>query len=109
MDNLNYNKNIKDKTVFAFEYLQKRNIKNNLIFVLTDDTEVKNSRSLKLLSFSNEIIYLNIFDYFENNLLVSNSRITLKNSNTKFLNISLDDEDKIKKFKELRKEKIKIL
>ncbi|MDR1944756.1 MAG: hypothetical protein LBQ59_01355 [Candidatus Peribacteria bacterium] len=90
----------------ALEYLQKRNFKNNLIFVLTDDMDLIDDRNLKLLSFSNEIIYFNIFDYFENNLENLNVNLSLNNGNN-FLNISLNDKEKVENFRKERQILIK--
>jgi hypothetical protein len=63
----------------VFEYLQKQNLKNNMIFVLTDETDLVNDRNLQLLSFSNQIIFFNIFDYFENNLCDLDVNLSLTN------------------------------
>ena len=103
-----FSENNKNKTNEALNYLQKRNIKNNLIFILTDDTDILENRNLKLLSITNEIIFFNIFDYFENNLTNANSTITLQNWDN-FLNISLNDFNKIEKYKNIRQEKINLL
>jgi hypothetical protein len=90
----------------VFEYLQKRNFKNNLIFVLTDDMDLIDDNNLKLLSFSNEIIFFNIFDYFENNLSDLDVGLSLNNGND-FLNISLSDKEKVKDFGKNRQNAIK--
>ncbi|MDR3150852.1 MAG: hypothetical protein LBU14_04590 [Candidatus Peribacteria bacterium] len=39
-----------------------------MIFFLTDETDIVDDKNLKLLSMTNEIIFFNLFDYFENNL-----------------------------------------
>jgi hypothetical protein len=59
--------------------LQKRNLKNNLIFILTDDVDLIDDNNLRLLAFSNEIMFFNIFDYFENNLSNLNMNLSLNN------------------------------
>jgi hypothetical protein len=66
-----------DKNVF--EYLQRQNLRNNLVFVLTDETDLIDDKNLKLLSFSNQIIFFNIFDYFENNLADFGVDLSLNN------------------------------
>lgn len=78
--------------------IHKRNVKNNLIFILTDDTEIKNEKLFKLLWRENEIIYINIFDDFENNL----TDLWWFFSFTPwkdFLNIDLSDTKKIEEYK----------
>jgi hypothetical protein len=51
-----------------FKYLINRNIKDNLIFILTDEVEKIDEKLLRLISNNNEIVVVNIFDDFENNL-----------------------------------------
>ncbi len=51
--------------------IKKYNIKNSLIFVLTDSLEIDTAQ-LKYLGISNEIVLVNIFDFFENNLTKEN-------------------------------------
>jgi hypothetical protein len=50
------------------EKLKKLNIKDNLIFILSDYIFDENDKNLSILSLGNEIIYINIFDVLENNL-----------------------------------------
>jgi hypothetical protein len=47
-----------------------RKIKNNLIFILTDKAENFDKKILKNINNQNEIIIINIFDNFENSLLI---------------------------------------
>lgn len=95
-------------TIRLFEHINKVNIRKNLIFILTDDTNFKQDNILKILWLENDIILINIFDYFENNLLFDNSNISLNLKNS-FLNINLDDNEKIEKYRKLRQEKLKDL
>ena len=99
----------------SLEEIRKRKIKNNLIFILTDKTNF-DFQKLKFLNQNNDIIIINIFDNFENNLLtplltreglgVGNISLNLWKN---FLNIDLWNDKKIKEFKKLREEKIKKL
>lgn len=89
-----------------FQELADKNINNNLIFILTDEIISESQKSLKKLSIKNEIIYINIFDYFENNLHNVDWYMSLSN-NKLFADISLKDKAKVKKFRELRYKKIK--
>ncbi|MDD2871030.1 MAG: DUF58 domain-containing protein [Candidatus Gracilibacteria bacterium] len=88
--------------------LYKRNIKNNLIFVLTDDTEIKNEKILKLVGKENELVYINILDDFEYNLpnLGGNMSFSLGNN---FLNIDLSNEKKIQEYRKNINYKFKYL
>lgn len=86
-----------------FESLNKKNIKNNLIFVLTDWILTEKNKNLEILWLKNDIIFINIFNFFENNL----SNLTEKNFSSweSFLDISFDKK-KVEEFNNLRKEKI---
>jgi hypothetical protein len=46
----------------------KLNTKNTFIFILSDDLDLIDEKTLKILSINNQIIFINIFDDFENNL-----------------------------------------
>lgn len=111
LDSMEKNKSNSEKnknTLKIFHHIDKINIKKNLIFVLTDDTNFQEEKILKIVWAENEVILINIFDYFENNLMDFNWNISLswwKN----FLNIDLFEKEKIENFRELRKEKLKNL
>ena len=95
----------KNRLKIQLEKLKKLNIKDNLIFILSDYIFDENDKNLSILSLGNEIIYVNIFDILENNLNDFWNEISL-NSWTKFLEISQNSK-KIEKFNLLRKQKIK--
>ena len=95
----------KNRLKIQLEKLKKLNIKDNLIFILSDYIFDDNDKNLSILSLGNEIIYVNIFDVLENNLNDFWNEISL-NSWTKFLEISQNSK-KIEKFNFLRKQKIK--
>ena len=94
----------KNRLKIQLEKLKKLNIKDNLIFILSDYIFDENDKNLSILSLGNEIIYVNIFDVLENNLNDFWNEISL-NSWTKFLEISQNSK-KIEKFNLLRKQKI---
>lgn len=102
-------KNIKtfdeNRTKKAISYLNKISLSNTLVFIISDDLNTDIEKDIKLLWFKNEIIYINIFDYFENNLSNSWLNLTL-NLNNDFLNISLKDKSKIDSYKKIRYDKI---
>lgn len=101
----NNNKKYNYDITMALKYISKKNITKNLIFILSDDLSTENKEYLKVLSVKNEIIFINIFDYFENNLYNENINANLWDSYN-FVNISLKDKKKIQKYKDLRSEKI---
>ncbi|NVP17257.1 DUF58 domain-containing protein [Candidatus Gracilibacteria bacterium] len=94
-----------NRTKKAISYLNKIGLTNSLIFFISDDLNTDIEKDIKLLSFRNEIIYINIFDYFENNLSDSGLNLTL-NFDNDFLNISLKDKTKIDNYKKTRLDKI---
>ncbi len=99
---------LENKWNLILDNLIKRQIKNNLIFILTDDISKPNEKLLRLIWSKNEIIYINIFDYFENNLVNLDWDIVF-NFNAEFLDINLSNKENIKRYKNLRKNKIKYL
>ncbi|MDD3144991.1 MAG: DUF58 domain-containing protein [Candidatus Gracilibacteria bacterium] len=90
-----------DRTSKIITFLNKLNTKNTLIFFISDDLNLKIDKNIKLLGYNNQIIYLNIFDHFENNLSNIGLDLSLNNGNS-FLNISLNDNSKIEKYKKTR-------
>lgn len=91
----------KGRTSKIITFLNKMDIKKTLIFFITDDLNLKIEKNIKLLWYNNQIIYLNIFDHFENNLSHIWLDLSLNNWNN-FLNISLNDNSKIEKYKKIR-------
>lgn len=101
IENIKFSENIeKNKTIKILEYLVKLKTKDNLIFILTDDILDVYDNNLKILWLRNELIFINIFDYFENNLESFWQDFTL-NSWKNFLNI-YSQIKKIKKYNALR-------
>lgn len=80
-------------------------LKNALVFILTDKMWEINDKNLKILSLKNDFVYINIFDYLENNLTSDDSILKVKDSFKTFF-INLRDEKKVLKYRELRKIKI---
>lgn len=78
-------------------YLITHKINNNLVFILTDDVSNIDEKLLKLATNRNEIVVINIFDYFENNLSDLLWSLTINNENT-FLNIDLSTNEKKDKY-----------
>lgn len=108
------NKNLKNKTntdkktLHILEKINKFKIKNSLIFILSDDTNLYDERLLKNISQNNQLIFINIFDYFENNLDFQNSNLSMNLKND-FLNIDLKNKEKIRSYKSIREKSIKNL
>ena len=99
--------------------LKKLWIKNTLIFVLTDNLE-PDIWEIKYLNTSNEVIYINIFDNFENNLSRENFSINFSHTSwapssnifSNLLNIFFDKKKNnasIKKYQDIRSTKIALL
>ena len=93
-----------NRTKKILQKLNSHKIKNKLIFILTDDIFEKD-KNLKILAMQNEIIFINIFDFLENNLGKKDKNFTFFGENN-FLNIFLNSK-KIEEFNAFRKEKIK--
>lgn len=97
---------------YIFSILNKVRLKNSLLFIITDKMDVKNDKNLKILSLKNDLIYVNIFDNFENTLETSyeNSGVLwfMSNFKKKFF---IDNLNNVKKeeYKLLRKNKIRDL
>ncbi len=66
----NNNINISNLNILLKE-LYTKEIKNNLIFILTDEYKNLNDKYFKALAIKNDIIFINIFDDFENNLNIN--------------------------------------
>lgn len=104
-DLLKTNKVWEDLNTNLLKKIEWLKIKNSLIFVLSDKTDFEKS-IFKVLWKVNEIVYISIYDYFENNL--SSDKLNLNLKWTKwFLNIFLGDDKKRQKYITLRHEKIK--
>lgn len=93
-----------NETINAFKQLEKLKINNSLIFVLSDKMQMDKS-IFKLMWVLNEIVYINIFDYFENNLSNDNFVLDLSFKN-KFISYFSFDKNKKQEYKKLRTEKI---
>ena len=86
--------------------LVKKWIKNNLIFILTDNIFNIDEKLLRLVSNKNELIFINIFDYFENNLTKLWWNISL-NLWSRYLNIDLNNKNKVNKYVKIREKEIR--
>lgn len=86
----------------AFKTLNNLSIKNSLVFVLSDKLDI-DEKLIKLTSLKNTLVYINIFDSFENTLDSDSSFNFVSNNSSLFLSSS---ETKRKKYINLRNEKI---
>lgn len=80
-------------------------IKNSLVFLLTDKIWEIEDKNLKISSLKNDFVYINIFDFIENNLVEDGWIFRFKDKFKTFF-INLRDKQKISKYRELRKTKI---
>lgn len=89
----------------VLSYFHNLPIKNSLVFLLTDKMNEFDEKNLKIASLKNDFVYINIFDYFENNLSNDHGIVRLRNSIQTFF-INLWNKKKIQAYKELRQKKI---
>ena len=78
--------------------------KNSLIFVLTDKIEIE-EKSFKVISYKNDLVYINIFDDFENSLRWNDWIIWLTWIKNNFF-IDTDNEKKVIEYVNFRKNKL---
>lgn len=106
--------NIDDKKIFKKQNTNLQSIltlfnnlpiKNSLVFLLTDITDNIDTKTLKISSIKNDFVVVNVYDFFENNLLSESWTIWLKFG---FQNIFLNlrNKKKIDEYKKLRQQKI---
>jgi len=93
-----------DKNINISNIINNFYFKDKLVFFLTDKFEENKNIVQKLVN-KNDLIYIHIFDFFENNLNHKKWFLNLWWLNN-FLNIDLSNENKIKDFQNLRKRKI---
>ena len=86
------------------KFLNESKVKKSLVFVLSDKTEIK-EKQLAISKERNDILFINIFDSFENTLELGKNNITLWNEK-KELNIDLANIKKKEEYVKLRREKI---
>lgn len=90
----------------ALWYLSRIKCKNNLLFILTD-TFNYDTLLMKQLASKNEIIFVHIFNNFENTLYLENKSILPLWSKKEWLYIDLNDENKRKEYVDIRREKLR--
>gem|GEM_PF-5503350 len=71
-------KKIEKKKSNFIDFIKKYNLKDNLIFILSDKMDF-DKKVFKSLNVFNEVNYINIFDFFENNLIEKNINLSFKN------------------------------
>ncbi len=94
---------------YSLKFLFSKKIKNNIIFIFTDELEIDNSVHLKALCAKNDVILIHVSDSFENNLskkweisfASANRFFTLNSSNgflkSKYLDSRKDSISKLRK------------
>ncbi len=97
-------KKIEKKKSNFIDFIKKYNLKDNLIFILSDKMDF-DKKVFKSLNVFNEVNYINIFDFFENNLIEKNINLSFKNDKS-FMEFNFWNRKKIEKYKNLRKNKI---
>lgn len=93
-----------DENVINLDKLNHQTLKNNLVFIFSDKLDA-DEKSLKIACLKNDLIFVNVFDRFENTLewdvWISGFR-----NNKYSLFIDLDDKIKKEQYKRLREQKI---
>jgi len=87
----------------AIDWLYATKTKNHLIFFLTDSLETIDIKKMRALSQKNDIIWLHIFDSFENTL---KSNLPVKLTDKKSSIIATQDTKKQHQYEQLRTEKL---
>ena len=90
----------------SLKYFNNLPIRNSLVFLLTDKIDGFLDKNLKILWIKNDVVYINIFDYFENNLEDTDWIVRLKDKFKTFF-INLNDKQKVLEYKKLREKKLK--
>ena len=95
--------------------IKNLHFKNNLIFILTDNSSPE-KKELTYINASNEIVYINIFDHFDNNLIDTWAEVNLqiesynlKSIFNNFLWLHDSQKEKIQQYKLLRKAMIETI
>ncbi len=107
LNNINKYKQENKDIILDLWFLNKTKIKNSVIFLLTDKIDI-NEKEINILWRKNDLLYINVFDSFENNLFNRESLELLGNKNQDIV-INLWDKKKIDNYKKLRFNKIKKL
>lgn len=81
-------------------------IKNSLVFLITDKMWEIEDKNLKISSLKNDFVYINIFDFIENNLIDDFWVLRFKDKFKTFF-INLGNKQKILNYRKLREKKIK--
>lgn len=86
-------------------HLYKSNTQNKLIFVLTDIWEWMNEKMLRLLQYDNDIVFINIFDNFENNMSYTPWDVAFQNWWER-ISINMRERKKIELYNQIRQKKL---
>ncbi len=100
-----YKNNGENKKSLDLNFLNKINLKNSIIFLLTDKLDY-DKKEINILWKKNDLIYINIFDSFENKLSNENKLLLLWN-NKKDIVIDLDNKEAISKYINLRDNRLR--
>lgn len=90
----------------ALHHLCKAKCKHNLLFILTDSFDY-NELYLKQVAYKNEIVFIHIFNNFENTLFLKDKAIIPFWNEVESFYIDLYDEKKRVSYVELRRERLR--
>ncbi len=97
---------------YILTFLSNIKLKDTLLFFLTDKMDITDDKKLKVLSLKNDLVFVNIFDDFENTLEWKDDNawvLGFLSDLWKGLFVDNMDEEKKEEYKDLRKNKIKDL
>lgn len=86
-------------------FLNNLKSKNNLVFIISDKLDI-NDKILKIASIKNEIVFVSVFDDFENTLNWLDWLMSFSDESWNTIEINLNDEKKKIKYLNYRQEKL---
>lgn len=93
-------------------FLMKIKLKNTMLFFLTDKMQIQDYKELKVLALKNDLVYVNIFDNFENTLTLPKEYswvLGLDSIFWEWIFVDLSDKEKKDEYIAYRKDKINML
>ncbi|NDK08885.1 DUF58 domain-containing protein [Candidatus Gracilibacteria bacterium] len=93
-------------------FLMKIKLKNTMLFFLTDKMQIQDYKELKVLALKNDLVFVNIFDNFENTLTLPKEYSGVLGLDSIFgegIFVDLSDKEKKDEYIAYRKDKINML
>lgn len=96
----------------TLSFLMKIKLKNTMLFFLTDKMQIQDYKELKVLALKNDLVFVNIFDNFENTLTLPKEYswvLGLDSIFWEWIFVDLSDKEKKDEYIAYRKDKINML